>query len=146
MPRVLRHAFVGAAMLLVAIAPGIARADGTWSCEGFAPTVTSCSTGTRTRADGLAQDVNADFGYVGTVESSLVWSGGARAYRCTFVPDQPTTCLGSGSFPPVGTSFTHRCRSIVPDSASTVAPGAAGPGVEGGAGTWQCSVTLYTTV
>jgi hypothetical protein len=111
-------------------------------CSGFAPTGTSCTTGAHVRATTLSQDVTGDFDYVGTLETSLVWSGGARIFRCTYTTSAlDRTCLSFGEFPPVGASFTHRCRSLVPGTAATLAPGATVNGVEGGAGQWECSVT-----
>lgn len=111
-------------------------------CSGFAPTATVCATGTHARTAGLSQDVGADFDYVGTVETSLTWSSGTRIFRCTYTASAPSrTCLSFGDFPPINASFTHRCRSIVPGTAVTVAPGVTLAGVEGGVGQWQCSVT-----
>jgi hypothetical protein len=55
-----------------AISPMRAEAA-TYVCGGFAPALTSCSTGTRVRAAGLSHDVAGDFNYVGTIESVIAW-------------------------------------------------------------------------
>jgi hypothetical protein len=123
------------AAVVLAFSPAEAA---TFTCGGFAPLTTACSTGTRTRNSGLSHDVVADFNYIGTIESLIVWSGDDRAFRCTYTQIGPRTCLSTGDFPPVGASFTHRCRSLVPGTVieDTVT------GVEGGVGTWQCKLTI----
>jgi hypothetical protein len=103
--------------------------------------VTSCQTGTSFVFSSLvSHDVAADINYAGTIESKLVWSGGSRTFRCTYSQALPRQCIASGSFPPVNASFTHKCRSLVPGTAVSPAPGATLDGVQGGAGTWSCSV------
>lgn len=113
----------------------------TFSCGGSAPQTTSCSSGSRKRVEGIAHNVVADFNYVGTLESSLDWNGGKRIFRCTYTQAASRSCISYGTFPPVNTSFTHRCQSQVPGSAL----GGVNPnGTQGGVGNWQCDVTLVT--
>jgi len=125
-----------------ALAPQAGHAT-TNRCSGFAPVETACGTGSHIRGSGtddvLAHDVDADFNYVGTVESVLDYTGGARIFRCTYIPGTARNCISLGAFPAKGQSFTHGCRSLVP---GTVIDPADLDGVEGGYGLWQCSVTF----
>lgn len=128
--------------LVALISPAVFSAT-TRSCSGFAPTTTSCSTGTFTRSSStIAHDVSADINYAGTIESALVWGSKSRIFRCTFAPGIERRCLGLGEFPPLFATFTHRCRSLMPGSAFTVISGVGLSGIEGGIGTWSCTVTV----
>ncbi|MHB8512460.1 MAG: hypothetical protein ACYDCC_09780 [Actinomycetota bacterium] len=136
-PRQASKAFF-VAVLLTMLITSAANAETTYSCPGeFAPVVTSCTTGWHTRTADISHDVTADVNYVGTLESTLVWSGGERVFRCTYVPEAQRECIAYGSFPPINTAFQHNCRSIIPGTAD---PGTPADGVEGGVGTWSCSV------
>ncbi|MGH2830412.1 MAG: hypothetical protein ACRDJM_07995 [Actinomycetota bacterium] len=134
------------AAIALVLAPALGPTAGiaaTRTCNGFAPTTTSCTTGTQTRTTvTVVHDVSADINYIGTVESAMVWSFGSRIFRCTYAPGADRRCLGLGDFPPVGASFTHRCRSLIPGTAFSATPEITLDGVEGGLGTWSCTVTV----
>lgn len=136
------HAVAAAAALALAVLAGTGADAKTFSCDGFAPTTTACTTGERTRVDVLAHDVSAEFNYLGTIESVLDWNGGKRTFRCTYVPSEDRTCISTGEFPDKGAGFEHRCRSIVPGSVIEPIPDVGVNGIEGGYGLWQCSVTV----
>lgn len=130
--------FLWATLLMPVAIPQAAQA-GVHSCSGFAPAANVCSTGSRQRVDILSHNVAADFNYIGTIESAIEWSGGRRVFRCTYTQIGPRSCLSSGEFPPVQTTFTHRCRSMY---AGSVIAGLVQNGVEGGVGSWQCEVVV----
>ena len=132
-----------AGLLALAILGAVpATAATTKTCNGFAPTKTSCTTGGSVSTSALSHDVAADINYVGTVESSMVWGSKARTFRCTYTQALRRTCVGSGEFPPANTAFTHQCRSLFPATAFSADPALVMTGVEGGVGTWACSVTV----
>ena len=134
------------ASLLVVIGSAVAAttqpalAVGTYTCQGFAPAKTACSTGARVRTTTISHDVAADINYAGTIESVLAWSGGQRIFRCTYTQALNRVCVASGPFPSVNASFTHRCRSLLPGTAVDPGQGMSFDGEEGGVGTWSCSV------
>jgi len=134
-----RLAVAAAVLVLAGVAPP-ADAASTFTCGGFAPASTACTTGVRTRTSlTLTHNVEGDFGFIGTLESTLTWTGGKRTFRCTYVGAGDRTCISSGEFPEVNYGFTHRCRSLVPGS---VIPDINPDGIYGGVGSWQCSVTV----
>jgi len=115
-----------------------AGAETEFSCPAeFAPISNFCSTGNHYRSLGISHDVTADINYVGTLESTLVWSGGKRVYRCTFTHVRDKECVQWGDWPPGNTWLLHQCRSIVP---GTAIPDTPLTGIQGGVGTWSCSV------
>ncbi|GAC1412615.1 MAG: hypothetical protein NVSMB57_08080 [Actinomycetota bacterium] len=129
---------VSIGLMLLALA-GTARAATTITCGGLASLATYCSNGSHAWAGDAYHDVAADVNYVGTIESSLVWNGGKRIFRCTYTQGLPRVCVAFGAFPPVATTFIHECRSLIP---GTAAPNTVLTGVQGGVGTWACSVTF----
>src|SRR5688572_23005413 len=100
-----------------------AAALSTHTCDGFAPMVTACSTGTFTVTSTIAHDVASDINYVGTIESRLLWSGGTRIFRCTYTQGLQRQCLASGPFPKLNSSVRHNCRSLVPGTSVKPADG-----------------------
>ena len=129
------------AVLMVAMASP-SSAVGTHTCSGFAPQVTFCQTGTFIRSSTISQDVASDVNYVGTLESVLVWSRGLRVFRCTYTQGLPRECIGEGEFPPTNTSFTHKCRSLIPGTSLQLTDDHYVNGQQGGVGTWSCSVIV----
>ncbi len=114
----------------------------THTCDGFAPTTTDCTTGTFVVTSTIAHDVASDINYAGTIESTLVWSGGSRIFRCTYTQGLQRQCLASGPFPRLNSSVRHNCRSLVPGTSVKPADGVELDGQPGGVGTWSCSVTV----
>ncbi len=90
----------------------------------------------------ISHDVSADINYAGTLESRLVWSGGTRIFRCTYSQALQRQCIATGPFPTVNASVVHQCFSYVPGTSVSPAPGVGSSGVEGGVGSWSCSVTV----
>jgi hypothetical protein len=121
--------------------PGVVGVPGVDACGGLAPLVTSCTTGQHDWGSApwggfLGQQAIAGPDYTGTIESALVYAGGADVLRCDVVAGTTLGCAETGDEPPIGVwplgliPFTHVCHS---DDLGTT--------TEGGSGVWACEVT-----
>ncbi|MGH2625379.1 MAG: hypothetical protein ACRDHY_01865 [Anaerolineales bacterium] len=130
-------------------------------CSGFAPMVEQCTTGTHVRTGSLLHGsmefppCGTDLGvpspsqvgrcYIGAVTSQLVHAAGARTFVCQIAYGPPgvqnvlnlviggVSCLGTGTFPPIGATFEHKCYS---DDVGSEGAGNSGTGL----GDWNCDI------